>query len=158
MDIRDEKTLVAVLEGKIGEAIEKATKRILKIFQTEYIMGYAYRKRGLGSVYKPTWQFYKAWDWTPIKKEISRIVTELWYDSSGVEYDEDTYSHGSPFSTPNDVSNIMPEILEGKRSRIYFSVEKKGDFWDLFIRAMFDKGEIKKILKEELLAVGLNLL
>jgi hypothetical protein len=124
-------------------------------------MKYAYYNQGDNKMYhdktgEPTYDFYKAWNWTQLRKQLNSIVTELWYDSSGVNYNRDTFRHGSKYSRPNDISDNLPAILEGKQSSLWMSVSRKGKFWELFISEMFDGGTLEKILISELRSAGLN--
>lgn len=163
MDITSEAQLRVVLEAKVREAIEKTTTKVLDIFQKKFIIEYAYYNRGKNKRYfdetgEPTWEFYRAWNWTPVQKKIGRIVSELWYNPSGVEHVRDKFKHGSKYSTPEDVTDNMPAILEGKQSSLWMSVPRRGKFWELFITEMIDNNKLKNILSAELKSVGLNVI
>lgn len=146
----------------VRKAIEQTTEKVLDLFQKKYLMKFAYYAGGNNTRYhdetgEPTWEFYKAWDWTPIRKKINSLVTELWYDSSDVNYEPVGFAHGSKYSNPHDVSENLPAILEGKQSRLWMSVPRRGKFWQEFIADMFDGGKLDKMLRAELKAAGLTI-
>ena len=161
-DIRSEGQLRAAFEKDIEKALNKVTVEVLKIFQNEFIRKYAYYNEGKNKNYydktgEPSWEFYKAWQWTSLKKMINSLVTELWYNPAGVEFEMSKFKHGSKFSSPVNVSANMPAILEGKQSSLWMSVPRKGKFWELFIEEMFDGGKLEKILIQKFQEVGLKL-
>lgn len=142
------------MEKLAKEALEKITDRVLEIFKRDYILKYAYIDSP--KMYERTMEFEKAWDFTSLKKEINRISTELWYDSSKlITFEpEKKFIHGSKYSSPPDVRDNLPAILEGKRSSLWMSVERRVKFWEAFINEMFDRGTLDKIITEEFKAVG----
>lgn len=74
-------------------------------------------------------------------------MKELWYDPTKLKtFDPDRFIHGSKYSSPNDIRDNLPAILEGKQSSLWLSVPRKGKFWEEFIQEMFSKGELDKIL------------
>lgn len=163
MDITNEAQLRAVFEESIRRAIENTTKEVLGIFQKKFIMKYAYYNSGKNERYfdetgEPTWEFFQAWNWTPVEKKINRIVSELWYNPAGVEHIRSKFKHGSKYSRPEDVSENMPAILEGKQSSLWLSVPRRGKFWELFITEMIDNNKLGNILKKELKSQGLNII
>ncbi len=133
------------MEKLATEALKEASEEVIEIFKTKYIMGYAYIENP--KQYRRTFEFREAWEFTDLKKQANYILTELWYNSSKLKtFDPENFIHGSKYSSPQDVRDNLPAILEGKRSSLWLSVDRKGKFWKEFIKAMFDSGELDKIL------------
>lgn len=145
MNIKKETQLKTFMEKLAREALENASKDILDIFQKEYLMGYAYIDSP--KQYSRTLEFYRAWSFTDIKKSLNSLLTELWYNPDEMKtFDPDRYIHGSKYSTPPDSRDNLPAILEGKRSSLWLSVERKGKFFQEFLNEMFGRGELERIL------------
>ena len=145
MEIKNEQDLKKMMEKLAGEALEDASEEVLEIFKRDYIMGYAYIDNP--KEYRRTFEFKEAWDFTALKKQANTILKELWYDPTKLKtFDPDRFIHGSKYSSPNDIRDNLPAILEGKRSSLWLSVPRKGKFWEEFIQEMFSKGELDKIL------------
>ncbi len=145
MEIKNEQDLKKVMEKLAGEALEDASDEVLEIFKRNYIMGYAYIDNP--KQYERTFEFKEAWDFTALKKQANTILKELWYDPTKLKtFDPDRFIHGSKYSSPNDIRDNLPAILEGKQSSLWLSVPRKGKFWEEFIQEMFSKGELDKIL------------
>jgi len=159
-DIRSEADLQTIMERAARNAINSATKEILSLFREEYIMKYVYQshdpnKRYHADTRKPTYEFKNAWDWTGIEKRINMLVTELWYNSSNMDYSEKTMKHGSKYSSPNDVTGNLADILNkrGLSSSLWLSVNRE-PYWDIFIEKVFSGGELDRILSRHFAANG----
>jgi len=145
VDIKNDSQLKSVMEKLAAEALDDASDEILKIFKDKYIMGYAYIDSP--KKYLRTFEFREAWDFTALKKQANTLFKELWYNPSEMKtFDPDRYIHGSKFSSPPDVRDNLPAILEGKRSSLWLSVDRKGKFWQEFLKGMFDSGELNRIM------------
>jgi len=145
MEIKNEQDLKKMMEKLAGEALEDASDEVLEIFKRDYIMGYAYIDNP--KEYRRTFEFKEAWNFTDLKKQANTILKELWYDPAKLKtFDPDRFIHGSKYSSPNDIRDNLPAILEGKQSSLWLSVPRKGKFWEEFIQEMFSKGELDKIL------------
>ena len=161
MEIRTEDELKSLLEKAAGEALEKTSKRVIKILKEDYIMKYVYDKDPVK--YRRTWDFLDAWDFTPLEKDIKKISTELWFNPGRiihVNIDKDFYQHGSIYSRPEIVMASIMEILDkkGRTSSLWLSnnTNRKEAYWKKFIKDMFSGGMLSKILEEEFLAVGFS--
>lgn len=145
MEIKNEQDLKRAMEKLAGEALEDASDEVLEIFKRDYIMGYAYIDDP--QQYERTFEFKESWIFTDLKKQANVLLKELWYNPEKMKtFDPDRFIHGSKYSTPNDVRDNLPAILEGKQSSLWLSVSRKGKFWDEFIQEMFSRGELDKIL------------
>lgn len=145
MEIKNDNDLKALMEKLAGEALEDASEEVLSIFKNKYIMGYAYIENA--KQYSRTFEFREAWDFTALKKQANTLFKELWYNPSEMKtFDPDRFIHGSKYSSPPDVRDNLPAILEGKRSSLWLSVDRKGKFWQEFLKGMFDSGELNRIM------------
>ncbi len=141
------------MEQATQKALEAITKEVLKLFKEEYIDKIAYIKNP--QQYERTGEFREAWDFTEIKKQIMTLSTELWYDPSKLKtFNVEKYQHGSIYSTPNDVRETLPAILEGKQSSLWLSVSRTIKFWDWFVNAMISGGQLEKIITKHFINNG----
>jgi len=145
MTINNPTQLAQTMERLAREALEKVVEDVLEIFKRDYIMGIAYIKNP--KEYTRTMEFAEAWDFTPIKSNVLSLVTELWYDPSKMKtFDPDRFIHGSKYSSPPDVRDNLPAILEGKRSSLWISVDREKQFWQEFMVEMFGNGTLDSII------------
>lgn len=145
MEIKNESDLTRILEKLAGEALNDASDEVLEVFKNNYIMGYAYIDNP--REYERTFEFKESWEFKDLKKEANSLLKELWYNPNNMKtFNPDKFIHGSRYSKPNDIRDNLPSILEGKRSSLWLSVDRKGKFWEEFIKKMFDSGELEKIL------------
>jgi uncharacterized phage-associated protein len=161
MDIRSEQELIAIMEQKAGEAMEAAADEIHELFQREYVLKHVYDSHGGNMVYhagmgQPTLEFMEAWVWTPLRKEASRLVKEMWYNPSTMSFNIDTFLHGSKYSRPENVKASLMDILnkKGYSSSLWLSVYRPIAYWDKFISDMFDNGKLERILSKHFLEKG----
>lgn len=156
MAIKNEQELKKLMESLAGEAIEKATDRILTEFQRDYIAEYVYINNP--KMYERTFDFVRAWDWTPIRKEMNKISTTMWYNAGKMDYNIDKFQHGSIYSRPEVVIASLMEILDkkGRSSSLWLSngVNRKEAYFQKFIKDFFEGGKLNKILSEEFKKVG----
>lgn len=55
-----------------------------------------------------------------------KVQTEIYHDSNLMEYDAETYLHGSNYWSPNDVRDMLPYLInEGKTGGLFGSVWEK---------------------------------
>jgi hypothetical protein len=147
MAVHNASELVQLMEKLATEALEKVVEDVLEIFKRDYIMGMAYIKNP--KEYTRTFEFSEAWDFTPIKSSLLSLVTELWYDPSKMRtFDPDRFIHGSKYSSPPDVRDNLPAILEGKRSSLWISVDREKQFWQEFMVEMFSNGKLDSIISK----------
>lgn len=152
------------MEKDIETAIGKTAKRILRIL--------------IDQIYKDTFttpntwydrsnDFERAWTLEPIKNVAGRISTLLFFDRGMVKWDGD-WKHGNPKEPArfledilnlawNDYSPGYTSSMKYRSGGGYFS-HKRRPYWENFIKNIFDKGQLSKIMKEELLAVGLKVI
>lgn len=154
--VRSYKQITNLVESKAQIAIGKATKRILEDFKKEFIDRIVYNSHGRNAFYKPTNEFRDAWEWTEISMKANMLVTELYYNPSGMSFNAERFIHGSSWSKPPDVRDNLMDILNkrGLSSSANLSVSRPAAYWDIFIWSLFRGGMLSKILNEELKAVG----
>src|SRR6185369_3959194 len=131
-DIRNQQDLIKVLEKEAEEALENISEVVLKIFKDKYIWKYAYIKKP--KMYDRTNEFADAWEFSELKKQVKTISKYLWYNPDNVKtFDPDNFIHGSIYSSPNDVRDNLPAILEGKQSSLWLSVSREEKFFQKFL-------------------------
>lgn len=127
------------------EALDQTTQEVIKIFRNDYLLKYAYIDNPVE--YQRTLEFYNAWKWSEVKKDLLSLTTELYYNADDVKtFDAERFIHGSKYSNPNFVGDNLPAILEGKQSSLWISVYRPIKFWEKFIQDMLDNGGLEKIL------------
>lgn len=143
--LRNEQEIISVLRAKTRDAIESATKEILDIFKESYLKEFAYIDTP--EKYERTYEFLNAWEFSEIMERTKSIVTELAFHPENMHtFNPAKFIHGSKYSNPEDIRDILPEILEGKQSRLWISVSRPVKFWQRFISDMVKGGELEKIL------------
>ena len=149
--IKNQAELQQVIEKLAEEALEKIADRVLTEFQRDYIAKYVYIDSP--KMYQRTFDFLRAWDWTPVKKEIMTLSKTMWYNPGKVSPDIDKYQHGSIYSRPEIVISSLMDILnkQGRSSSLWLSngVNRKEAYFDKFIEDFFDGGRLEKIITQE---------
>lgn len=162
--IRNQNDLTKLLESQARLALESATEELLDLFKTEYIQKYVYDGHSPNEMYhggsgKPTGEFMEAWQWTELKKVTNKLITEMWYDPSKLQYDMGTFKHGSKYSTPKDVRKTLMDILnkDGYSSSLWLSVNRPVAYWEQFISDMFASGKLNEIIGKHLILKGFTI-
>ena len=146
-DIRNERQLRKILEEQTAGAINDTADEVLDLFLKDYIEKFAYIDNP--KMYDRTMEFKNSWEFSDLKKSAMSISRELWFnDSKMTTFDTSKFIHGSIYSTPRDVRSNLPSILEGKRSKLWISVERRVKFWEKFISDMFSGGKLEQILNK----------
>jgi hypothetical protein len=160
MDIKNEQELNQLVEKLAREAIESITIEVLNLFKT-YVYKHVYTSHGSNAIYHdgsglPTYEFMEAWQWSEIRKQLDVISTQMWFNPGRMDFDMDTFKHGSKYSTPPDARASLMDILNktGYSSSLWLSVSRKVAYWDEFISDMFDRGELGKIVTRHFLSKG----
>ena len=149
---RIEEVLKAV-SGKISEKLQRQIER--DVYTTE------------NTWYNRTGEFERAWKWKEIKKTISSMTRELYYDSDSVKWNG-KWVHGNPgreaSSNLEDILNLAwgnypssgytSSMLWRSGEDKHFS-HKRRPYWDNFIKDLFDGGELERLFEEEFSNVGL---
>ena len=138
------------------EALRAISKDVLQIFQNEYLEKEVYGSHGENKQYIRTNQFFEAWEFSEIKKQLNSLSTELWYNPSNMSFNPDTYTHGSKYSSPPDVRDNLMRILDkaGYSSSLWLSVSRPVAYWQSFIQDMFSGGQLEKIVTKHFRAKG----
>jgi hypothetical protein len=147
------------MEKLVIEALSDATEEILDLFKKSYLKRYVYDSHGKNVSYhdgsgKPTYEFLESWEWSQIKKATNSLVTELGYHPEKMSFDMDTFLHGSRYSSPNDVRENFPAVLEGKQSSLWLSVNRPIKFWQQFIADLFSGGKLDQIITKHFVSRG----
>lgn len=141
------------MKEKAEKAIGEAAKEVLKVFKNEYVIKFAYIENP--KQYSRTLEFLNAWDFSDVKAELTKVSTELFYNPDLLKtFDPDNFIHGSHYSSPPDIRDNLPAILEGKQSRLWLSVPRNVKFFEKFLKDMFDGGQLEKILTKHFLNNG----
>lgn len=144
------------IEFVVIQILDAITERVIRIFKNEYILKYVYIPNP--KMYERTMNFLDAWEWTPTKKQGARIIREMFYNPDVVKANIPKYQHGSIYSTPEDVSHLLMEILDkrGRSSSLWLSngVNRKEAYFKKFIADMLSGGELSKIMDEEFIKRG----
>ena len=149
--ITNDQQLNQVMQKLAGEALEAVADRVLTEFQRDYVAKYAYTDSP--AMYQRTYDFLRAWDWTPLKKELMRLSKEMWYNPGKVDANIDKYQHGSIYSTPEIISASLMKILNkaGRSSSLWLSngVDRKEAYWEKFLEDFFAGGKLERIIFQE---------
>jgi len=142
-----------MLEEQLGEALDAAADEILELFLTKYVDKFAYIKNP--KVYDRTFEFRRSWEFSELEKTARGLSRELYFNEMKMQsFDTDSFHHGSKYSLPQYVGDILPSVLEGKKSKLWLSVTRKVKFWDRFVEDMFAKGKLDKIMNKHLVKKG----
>ncbi len=137
------------------EALLETTEEVLKIFQNDYLLKYAYIDNP--QIYERTNEFFDSWNWSEVKKTINSISMELWYNPDMIKtFNPEKFQHGSIYSNPNFVGDNLPSILEGKQSSLWLSVHRPVKFFERFLEDMIDNGQLEKIVTRRFTAKGFS--
>lgn len=144
----------------VRRILEDAANQSLEILQ-EYIREYAYHydpltTSGSNVAYynktgTPTGQFLESWYIDDIKYTANEMITKIFYDGSAMDFDPDTYLHGS--NAGGDARESLADILNspkaefgGHTSSWYWKFVHP-PYWDMFIQKMFKEKELDNIFK-----------
>ena len=157
--ITNDSQLLKAMEDAARNALDGITNEVLGLFQEQYVRKYVYDSHGENAMYHAgtktaTNEFLEAWQFDNIKKTLNTLSTELWYNPGKLHFDMDTFLHGSLYSTPPDIRASMPQILEGKQSSLWISVNRPVKFFEQFISDMFSGGQLEKIITKHFLNNG----
>ena len=164
MDVNKSSLLQQILEQKLELVLNGATDEILKEFQ-KYVVEFVYENHGKPTVYKnPNGrEFLENWEWTKLKKSALSMSKEMFFNYEKVSNEPDFFGfygiHGSMDKNypGKDTPQYLPEILNRKiSSSSPISPQRKGEYWNLFIKDMFAGGRLKKIIDKHAKKHGLQ--
>ncbi len=145
--IKSQQEILSIMKSKTKAAIEGATEEILQIFKESYLKEFAYVDTP--KQYERTYEFLNAWEFSEILERTTTLVTQLAYHPEKMStFNPHKFQHGSKYSKPNDIREILPAILEGKQSSLWISVSRPVKFWDRFISDMVKGGKLDTILSK----------
>ena len=154
-EIRNDADLEKLLEELIGEALDDTAEEVLELFLTKYIDKFAYIKNP--KEYSRTLEFRNSWEFSDLKRVAMSLSRELWFNPANMKtFNPKKFQHGSKYSSPNDIRDNLPAILEGKRSSLWISVERKVKFWEKFVEDMIDRGKLERIITRHLSKRGIR--
>lgn len=159
MPITNDEQMLAMMSLIASDVIKKVTDDMLFVLQ-QHILDETYDP--LPNIYyyngsgKPTYQFEHAFKFHDIESSMNEVVSELYYDWQRMDYDPDTYLHGSPYN--GDMREQLAEILNTNGST-GFSNKVRQPYWDNFISEMFDNNGLEKLFdiytKQEFMKYGI---
>lgn len=138
-----------ILDIICKEVVEEVSDKMLFRLQTN-IMKYVYLAQNNASYYAgtgaPTLEFYRAWDFTPMKDFGRSIVTELFYNPSKMRYEPDNYLHGNAIygdarDTLMDILNVKGNTNTGKGHPFLIKITS-APYWDNTIKEFFNRRRI----------------
>jgi hypothetical protein len=145
----------------MNEVAQKANELLKEHVETDvYDVGTA-----LGRNYyhdgknKPTGQLRDSITNTNAKITGNAVEAEIYHDSSKMDYNADSYLHGSRYWTPNDVRDILPYLIDqGKTGGMF------GSAWENLKRPYLTNtkkelsdGLLDKWMQEALKKRGINI-
>jgi hypothetical protein len=154
--IQNQGDLTNLLQGIAEEVINSVADKILAEVR-DNIMKYVYELGGpnhyyMGGTGEPSYQFLNAFKWEQMKKSITSVTRNLFYDWQGMTWDADSYFHADP--ERGDQREQLADALnvEGFDNG-FFGGKLRGSFWNQTIRDLFS-GTLDDWFKEELLKRG----
>jgi hypothetical protein len=160
-NIRNEMDLKKVLETLATKIINNVSKKVLKLLQ-DNIKEYVYNSHGPNAIYlnntkKPSMEFFKAFQWHDIEKNINGVCRELFYNWQEMTTDEGGYKHSSVSKNwPIDTRMQLADYLnvDGYDSSLWISVQRK-PYWEITIEQL-ENGLLDQWFDEEAKKIGLN--
>jgi len=162
MAIKNNLDLTKIFSDIVATVIHETCRDIQELLVNN-IDEYTYRYGGLpnANYYNgsgtPTWQFLEAFRLSGSEKKLNTIVQSIFYDWQSMEYDSETFLHGSPYN--GDMRKALAEVLNVDGSTGFSSKQRK-PYWDITIKQLFDEGKLIKFLdqhmKENFAKVGLQ--
>jgi len=138
--------------GLVAEKIiENVSTKVLDYLR-ENIEKYVYEYGDSNEIYhagsaEATYEFYNSFKWKDIEASVKGISKELFYDYLSMNYDKDTWLHGSDSSKVKkqggDARKFLASILnaEGKLSSLFLTKPRK-PYWDITMKELFDNKKI----------------
>lgn len=163
VDISNQLQMKKALESAIEKVLEESANDIMAQFKV-YIQKYVYENHGKNSVYRnDDNKFIDSWDWTDIKKTAYSMSKEMFLDWEKMESHPSRFGkygiHGSTVGGiwQPDARPYMDAILNKPiSSDAPISVYRRQTYWTMFIKDMFQGGELKKILDRNAKRHGLH--
>lgn len=174
--IKNEYQLKVVLLSKMDDVIDRVVDKMLKALKDQIISD-TYRNEYFPNVFyhdgtgHPTGEFLESWDTRDIRKTMKSVTGEIFFNPSKLSIDKSSWLHGSLVRGGTDARKNLADILnlaymgytDGWTSGLmagngrHFSKLRK-PYWDNFMRKMFDEGQIDKWMRQEMKAIGLDVL
>lgn len=163
MDISDDIQLEVFFNAVFQEVVKKISVRITNKLREQIELD-VFTETNIW--YENTGEFEKAWNWGSIVSGINVITREFYYDPQGMRWDKEKWQHGNPKqSAVENLADILNLAYNGYKAG-YTSGLKFGNkpfshrrrpYWENFIKALFDDGELDEMFKEEFALVGITL-
>jgi len=149
-----------ILEGVITAVSDKISKKLQSQIEKDVYTT-------TNTWYNRTGEFERAWKWKDIKRTVSAMTRELYYDSDSVKWDKENWIHGNPGrSAAENLEDILNLAWTGYRDGYTSSMiwrkdnkpfsHKRRPYWENFVDDLFDGGELDKMFDEAFANSGLN--
>lgn len=163
MEIRNSSQLNLALSKIAERVISNVSAQVLKYLR-ENIIKYVYEYGSSNEIYhagsgEATYEFYNSFEWKEIKRNVAILSKELFYNYSKMNYDKNTWLHGSDPAKikkqGGDARKFLADILnvEGLTSSLWISKPRR-PYWDITIDELFNNRKIDKMFDVELRKVG----
>jgi hypothetical protein len=158
-------TLAKMIDGINEKVIYAVSSKILTLLQERInidVYGFpnAYAAKRNAVYYDgsgiATGEFLEAFHWDEIDIKLRDITRELFYDTSRMNYDPDTFLHGS--RKYGDLREELSSLLnvEGIDEKNNFGGNIRHPYWDNFLKELFDDKKIDQMFDEEFLKFGIT--
>lgn len=164
VDITSYQELRKQLQEEVKSVIDRVAKRVSKDLaqriNKDVYDSHTPNKDYFNKTKQPTYQFRdEAWPWTDTtSKGIHKVIKELYYEGSLMEYKGDKFFHGSNIKGWGDARRFLAEILnqDSKLSSLWITKERPANsaYWDNFLGEMFGQDRLSKYFFEELKTSG----
>ena len=140
--------------GKVDDLLKEHVQK--DVYDVGTSLGRDYYHNGSSS---PTGQLRDSVTHSKPTTSGNEVSTEVHHDSSQMDYNPDTYLHGSNYWSPNDVRDMLPYLIDSGNTGGLF-----GSVWEGLRRPYFtntynelvSKDLVKKWMMEALKKRGLN--
>ncbi len=151
MAIKNQDELNKFLGEMITKVINNVSMQVLELLKYN-INKYAVNQPS--DWYQRTGQFEQAFMLEALQQSVLKFSRRLKYDSSDMEFDPDSFTHGSPFG--GDATETLVEILNKEGFTSSLNWKFSHPYWDITIKELED-GKLEEMYREEFKKIGLTI-